>query len=184
MRKMLMSLADGEMEHFLFHHILMKKPVVIIKKRETKLEPPVVVAPVVVAPPKVASATRLKYNGGNWTKARFREFITSNLRKTSGKWGPKLECQREARVDRGFYLCKCCNEKVPWTKREGGKRVQNVFVDHIDPVIDPSTGFTTWDSFIDRLFCEKENLQILCKDCHDSKTSEERLLRKMGRIKS
>ena len=47
-------------------------------------------------------------------------------------------------------------------------------VDHIKPVVDPKKGFTTWDDFIDRLFCEKKNLQALCRGCHAKKTKEER----------
>jgi len=48
-----------------------------------------------------------------------------------------------------------------------------VQVDHIIPVIDPATGFTTWDAFIERLFCDRDNLQVLCTSCHDIKTKEE-----------
>lgn len=50
-------------------------------------------------------------------------------------------------------------------------------VDHIKPVVDPNTGFTSWDDFIERLYCEKENLQVLCTTCHDRKTLKEKKLR-------
>lgn len=53
-------------------------------------------------------------------------------------------------------------------------RVKNVKVDHIDPVIDPTEGFTTWDEVIRRMFVEKDGLQVLCKKCHDEKTQDER----------
>jgi hypothetical protein len=56
----------------------------------------------------------------------------------------------------------------------GRKRVKNVFVDHILPIIDPEVGFTSWDDFINRLFCEREGLQCICGDCHDKKTTNER----------
>jgi 5-methylcytosine-specific restriction endonuclease McrA len=52
--------------------------------------------------------------------------------------------------------------------------VQNIFVDHIKPIIDPDVGFTTWDECIERMFCEADNLQVLCKSCHEIKSNEER----------
>lgn len=63
------------------------------------------------------------------------------------------------------------------------KRVKNIIVDHIKPVIDPAVGFTTWDSFIEGLFCEKDNLQALCRTCHKAKTQEEIEIAKSRRAK-
>jgi 5-methylcytosine-specific restriction endonuclease McrA len=54
----------------------------------------------------------------------------------------------------------------------------DVQVDHIKPVVDPKKGFTTWDVYIDRMFCEIENLQVLCKADHKVKTDQEKLERK------
>lgn len=51
-------------------------------------------------------------------------------------------------------------------------------IDHIDPVVDPKKGFTSWDDLIERLFCEKEGLQLLCPECHEEKTADERQERK------
>jgi len=56
---------------------------------------------------------------------------------------------------------------------EKRKRVKNIFVDHIVPIIDPAVGFTTWDECIERMFCDSSNLQLLCKDCHSIKSREE-----------
>jgi hypothetical protein len=50
-------------------------------------------------------------------------------------------------------------------------------VDHVLPVVDPIEGFKDWDTFIKRLFCSKENLQVLCSACHTKKTKEEREVR-------
>lgn len=52
--------------------------------------------------------------------------------------------------------------------------MQNIFVDHIAPIVDPEVGFVSWDEFIERMYCEKDNLQLLCKACHDLKSSDER----------
>ncbi len=54
----------------------------------------------------------------------------------------------------------------------------DVQVDHVLPVVDPKVGFVSWDLFIDRIFCEIENLQVMCKPCHKVKTEEEKLERK------
>jgi len=64
-------------------------------------------------------------------------------------------------VSRGKYQCAECKELF------GPKEV---ILDHIEPVVDPKTGFTTWDDFINRLFCPVEGFQVLCHTCSDSKT--------------
>lgn len=80
-----------------------------------------------------------------------------------------------------FYPCAICKRKMKST---------DVAVDHIDPVIPVNENFTTWDKFVERLFCDKDNLQILCDytlknqhlydntpSCHYKKTREEDELR-------
>ena len=52
-------------------------------------------------------------------------------------------------------------------------KMRDVAVDHIHSVVNLSTGFTTWDDFINRLFCEPEAMQALCHACHDSKSDIE-----------
>ena len=56
-------------------------------------------------------------------------------------------------------------------------------MDHINPVVCPKEGFVDWDVFIKRLFCEKDNLQVLCSGCHDKKTLKERKSRDNKRVK-
>lgn len=109
-----------------------------------------------------------------WTEARFKSFIQSLLRQGTRKWAPKTEVLKLARVSRGMYQCAECEAVVPPTYKEGRRRKQNIFVDHIKPVVDPNVGFTTWDDYIEAMFCEMDNLQVLCKECHDKKSAEER----------
>jgi hypothetical protein len=115
---------------------------------------------------------------GAWTEARFRSFIKNQLRSASRKWAPINEVKKEANISRGVYLCAECKQHVPTTVlalvKGRRKRVNNIFVDHIEPVIPLETGFTTWDECIDRMFCETSNLQLLCGDCHSIKSVEER----------
>ena len=81
------------------------------------------------------------------------------------RWYPIGECKKKARIGRGLYKCNIC-----------GSAVKSGCVDHIKPIV-PLNGFTTWDDYINSMFCEIDNLQFLCKDCHDKKTAEEKAIR-------
>lgn len=121
-------------------------------------------------------------NGGTWSDAQFTSFVKSALR--GARWGPKYECIRKAKVGYALYKCALCGTVGPPTLAapEGKKnRVKNAVADHIDPVVDPSEGFTTWDNFIERLYVEVEGFQCLCNTCHSKKTKEENEVRKVTR---
>ena len=118
------------------------------------------------------------HNGGQWTPARFHSFIKSALRQASMRWPPKHQVKKNARVERGKYLCAGCKQTVPASLKVDGKRKNNIHVDHINPVIDPYTGFKNWDDTIKRMFCEAEGLQVLCTSCHSEVTAEERSIAK------
>ena len=116
------------------------------------------------------------FNNSQWTQARFNSFIKGILRAATYKWGPKQSIKKAARVSRGIYLCAGYDippHEVPLTlpPKEGKKRIPNIEVDHIIPVIDPKEGFVSWDKVILRMFCEENNLQILCKECHKRKSN-------------
>lgn len=124
----------------------------------------------------MSSKTR---NGGEWTEARFRSFVTSALRAASRRWPPKYKALKEAFVGKKVnaktgkmamhYKCAACRKQFV---------AADVQVDHIDPVVDPKKGFVSWDVFIERMFVEIEKLQVLCKPCHKTKTDDEKLKRK------
>ena len=95
-------------------------------------------------------------------------FVKKSLRSQSLKWPERNEALKAARVERGLYRCKMCQETF--------KR-QEVQLDHINPIIPVDKGFTTWDDYIERLFCSADRLQVLCKQCHEVKTLSEDLLR-------
>lgn len=114
-------------------------------------------------------------NSGRWTEAQFTSFVKGNLRRTTQKWGPIQDCLREARTRRGFYNCAGCGDEVAAsTRNEMGQRVKNVHVDHIVPIIDPDIGWVSWDETINRMFSERENLQVLCYECHKVKSDDEK----------
>ena len=114
------------------------------------------------------------YCNGQWTKARFKSFVTSALRRASSRWSPKYLTKKNARTARNTYTCSLCSKSV------GNKDIK---IDHIHPVVDPTKGFVSWDSFIERLFVELDGYQAICVACHQSKTSEERLVRKAAKLR-
>lgn len=84
-------------------------------------------------------------------------------------FGARTRVKRDARISRGKYRCNHCEAVF------GPKEID---VDHIDPVVDPQTGFVDWNTYIERLFVEEEGLQVLCKECHTTKTVEENRVRR------
>ena len=125
------------------------------------------------------------YNDGQWTEARFRQFIVSALRGASQKWAPKWKAIDDAFVRKGKSLktgrpCKlhrCCECGGLFPKGE-------MRADHIDPVVDPDIGFTTWDEFVERMFVEREGFQAICVGCHKIKSAEERKRRDHAKRKA
>ena len=112
-----------------------------------------------------------EYNGGEWTEGRFNSFVTSILRSGSRRWGPKYQTLNAAKTEKKtnvksgrlaqHFLCAECNEEYV---------AKDVQVDHIVPIGVEKT----WDEFIDGLFCEGDNLQVLCVPCHKIKTTKEK----------
>lgn len=123
--------------------------------------------------------TSKQRNGGEWTEARFKSFVTSALRAASRRWPPKYAALKAAFAGKQVnaktgkmamhYECAKCKKLFV---------AADVQVDHIKPVVDPKKGFVGWDVYIDRMFCETEDLQVLCKADHKIKTDQEKLERK------
>ena len=119
-------------------------------------------------------------NGGKWTEARFKSFIINALRGATRKWGPMYQVRKKARIEHGLYWCagyKRKKHKVQATlpPPKGKKnRINNSVIDHINPVVDPETGFIDWNTLVSRMFVEEDGLQLLCHDCHLRKTKDER----------
>lgn len=119
------------------------------------------------------------------TEAQFKSFIISALRKASIYWKPKNVAIGRARIKRGTYKCESCWKEWPaslpplaWKKR---KR-KNIQADHRSPVV-PLTGFTTYDSWIERCFVGADKYDAICRQCHTDKTSEERKQRALNKNK-
>lgn len=111
----------------------------------------------------------------SWTKGRVNTFITGVLRQGFRRWPAKFEALKEAcvgeRINKAtgrkarHYKCAKCRKLFPKA---------GVQVDHVLPVVDPKTGWVSWDTYIERLYCAKTNLQVMCRKCHKTKTKAER----------
>lgn len=75
-----------------------------------------------------------------------------------------------AKKDAVQYLCNVCKKHSKSTE---------IAVDHVVPVIDTNSGFVDWNTFVARLFCSPDNLQVICDSCHNSKTNAERAERQL-----
>lgn len=117
-------------------------------------------------------------NEKEWTEARFFAFVKGGLRSISQRWPPKYSTLNEACIGQRInpksgrwakhYTCAACDIAYPQ---------KDVEVNHRIPVI-PVSGFDSWDGLIERLFCEKEHLEVLCKPCHKLVSAKENIERK------
>ena len=106
-----------------------------------------------------------------WTEARYRTFVRSALRKAWSKWPPKFEALRAARRP-----SQSDNKRLKWEfqcARCGlWHRGDEVSVDHITPWGDPWS--MTFEQALRALLVPIQELQVLCKKCHDLKTALEK----------
>ena len=111
-------------------------------------------------------------NAGTMTESAFWSFIRSSLRQKSRWWKPIAEAKLKAKRkykgpnkrQKFEYLCNVCKE---WFADK------EINVDHIIPA---GTLRCAQDlpGFVERLFCEVDNLQVLCETCHNKKTQDEK----------
>ena len=115
----------------------------------------------------------MKSNVIGWSDAKYRSWIVSLLRKGTLRYPPRNEVLREARTEKKInpssgrlaqhYKCAECGGEFPMSA---------VQVNHKEPVIGEE-GFISWDKYIERMFCAKENFEVLCKSCHEVVTQKE-----------
>lgn len=115
----------------------------------------------------VAKKTRKKVN--------LKTFIVGVLRRATFKWPARTEALQAARVSRGNYKCNIC--------KDDGFGPKDIVLDHIQPAVDPKHGWTTYDDFIQRLFCDAEGFQVICSGCDFVKTHTEDVMREHYKTK-
>jgi len=124
-----------------------------------------------IAKPRKGAAPKTR-NAGTMTESAFWSFIRSALRQKSRWWKPIS--QAKAKVKRAYkgplkrqkfeYQCAECSQWFPDKK---------INVDHIIPAGTLRCA-NDLPGFVERLFCEIDNLQCLCSDCHNKKTQSEK----------
>lgn len=129
-----------------------------------------------------APLLRSKVEG--WTDARWKSFIVSALRSGFSRYPNKYAALRNAYTTTKLnkksgkqakhYRCAMCKKEFTST---------NVQVDHTTPVVG-SEGFVDWNTYVDRMYCDVVELQVLCRECHSNKTSIERKARSAAKAGS
>lgn len=116
----------------------------------------------------MASKKKVKKKAAPFDDKKFFTWLRSGLRSMSRRYPPIFEALAAAKeaykgdnVRQKFcYRCACCN---------GLFSAKEVSVDHrVD-----CGSLQSWkdvQSFMERLFCKKEGLDVLCNSCHDIKT--------------
>jgi len=115
--------------------------------------------------------------GNTKTEAEYWAFIRGILRRGATRYAVKFQVKRAARRQsmsankrlKYEYVCAECNEWFP------DKETQ---VDHLVPCGSLKV-YEDLPGFVERLFCEAEDMQVLCKPCHQIKTNAERAARKI-----
>ena len=108
--------------------------------------------------------------GGTWTEARYWQFIRSALRKATMFYPVKQQVKKAYRKSvtgqrhKFEYPCAHCGD---WFMEK------EISLDHITPA-GSLKSYGDLAGFVERLFCEPKDLQILCHPCHTIKTNEEK----------
>lgn len=110
----------------------------------------------------------------NELDAKRKAFVISTLRRASYRWFPRSGALALSRIARGLYICNIC--QLVFEKK-------HTALDHKDPVVDPVKGFTNWDDYINRLYCSETGFQVLCLECHKTKTAKEKEIRNLNKPK-
>jgi len=109
-----------------------------------------------------------KRNAGTMSEPVFWQFIRNTLRRRSIVWKPITQCRDNAKRkytgtnkrQKFEYQCNVCKN---WFK------ATEVAVDHITPVGSLNCA-ADLPNYVETLFCEIDNLQCICKTCHDAKS--------------
>lgn len=123
-----------------------------------------------------------------WTTAKFFAFIRSGLREKFNRYPAKYRALKLVETKRTVVDEKGHIVRFKEGRKAGELKTVNVYkcascsslfkqsevqVDHIKPA-GSLKSFDDLPSFVERLFCGVEGLQVLCSLCHDIKTKQEK----------
>jgi hypothetical protein len=105
-------------------------------------------------------------NSGTMSEVQFFQWIRQILRKSSLYWKPIAQVKKEAQVlyngpnkkRKYSYVCSSCKKEYAATEVNVHHKVECGSLKSFDDL----------PGFVERLFCEKELLSVLCKNCHDA----------------
>lgn len=116
---------------------------------------------------------------------KIKSFLIPKLRRMSYQWPERAKAFHTAKrfIQVGRFKngkpkfkmkfeCECCNNLFD---------KEDIQLDHKDPIVDVNTGFVDWNTYIDRMFCDYDNWQVLCRGDHELKTQMEQESRKIVR---
>lgn len=107
--------------------------------------------------------------------------VISALRRVFRRYPPYKDCLEAAKKEyfiqskhgkslrRVHFQCAHCKKMVVNKQK---------VVDHVDPVVSLKSGFVDFNTYVKRLFCSIDNLQVLCLNCHKAKSKAESAERK------
>lgn len=100
-----------------------------------------------------------------------RAFARSELRRSVLQMAKIVHSDASRPRVKTWYKCAGCSKPFAQHQLE---------VDHVSPVIPTDTSLEemSWDDLINRTWCDKMNLQVLCETCHYKKSAIEREERK------
>lgn len=113
----------------------------------------------------------------NWTpeqKKWLKRYLKPQIDRVWAWWEPRQEARAKAKGTR-YGMQICCECKGEFLRGDTD-------VDHVDPTVPVGTeGFEDIGNYIERRFCQVENLRVVCKDCHKKKTQKENAERRKAR---
>ena len=105
------------------------------------------------------------------------------------------EVTQRSKIDKATHRCESCGIEVYVGKSQKNfdslkDKYPNLCkrkleVDHVEPVIPYNMYYyeLEWNDFMLRVHCEANNLQHICKECHEEKNTKEKRVRKLMRDK-
>jgi len=107
--------------------------------------------------------------GGTMTESQFLAWVRSALRSKSLRWPPRNEALELARrpykgpnkLQKWEYSCSICKQ---WYK------AKEVCVDHYPKPAGSILSVEDIGAFVNNLYCEVDNLRVLCVPCHEIHT--------------
>ena len=117
-----------------------------------------------VVKPRKNAAPKIR-NAGTMSEVAFFQWIRQILRKASLYWKPVSQVRKEAQViykgpnkkRKYSYICSSCKKEFPATEINVHHKIE----------CGSLKTFNDLPGFVEKLFCEKESLSVICKKCHN-----------------